>query len=83
MYRLKLTTRAKKELKSISIRHRLSLSNIFEEIKENPLIGKPLSRDLTERYTYRVGVYRIIYKINKSDKIISIITAGHRSKIYD
>ena len=36
MYRLKLTTRAKKELKSISIRHRLSLSNIFEEIKENP-----------------------------------------------
>ncbi|MBI2621543.1 MAG: type II toxin-antitoxin system RelE/ParE family toxin [Candidatus Levybacteria bacterium] len=82
MLRLKLTTRAKKELKNISYRHRLALSNIFEDIKENPDIGKPLTRELTGKYSYKIGVYRIVYKVNKKDKIILILTAGHRSTIY-
>ncbi len=51
MFRLKLTKRAKKELKNISQRHAVALANIFEEIKENPSIGKPLTRELTGRYS--------------------------------
>lgn len=82
MLKLKLTTRAKRELKDISYRHKLALSNIFEEIKEDPSIGKPLTRELTGRYSYKVGVYRIIYKVNKKDRIITIITAGHRATVY-
>ena len=83
MYKLKLTARAKGELKNISMLHREAISFVFEELKHDPLLGKPLTRDLTGRFSLRVGVYRIIYKINKKDKIITMLTAGHRANIYD
>ncbi len=82
MFRLKLTTKAKRELKNISHRHRIALSNIFEEIKDDPSIGKPLTRELTGRFSYKVSVFRIVYKANKKDRIITIITGGHRATVY-
>jgi len=82
MFRLKLTTRAKRELKNISRRHKLTLATIFEEIKDDPLIGKPLGKELSGKYSYKVSVFRIIYKVNENDKIITIITAGHRATVY-
>ena len=82
MFRLKLTTKAKRELKNISHRHKLALANIFEEVKDDPYLGKSLTRELTGKYSYKVGVYRIIYKVSKKDKVITIITAGHRATIY-
>lgn len=83
MFTIKLTARAKRELKNISKRHKESISLVFEDLGENPLIGKPLSRELTGRLSYRVGVYRIIYTFNMKDKIIIILTAGHRSTVYN
>ncbi len=82
MYQVKLTARAKKELNYISRLHLQALSEIFDDLKENPTIGKPLTRELKGRFSYRIGVYRIIYKINKKDKIIFILTAGHRASVY-
>lgn len=82
MFRLKLTARAKRELKNIPLRHKFAIADIFEEIKEDPNIGKPLARELTGRYSYKAGVYRIIYKVSKKDKTVTIITAGHRATIY-
>jgi len=80
--KIKLTARAKRELKNISKSHRLVLKEILNELKEDPYLGKPLTRELTRRYSYRIGVYRIIYKVSKKDKIIYIITAGHRATVY-
>ncbi len=82
MFKIKLTATARKELKQISKSHQLAMGEIFEEIKEYPHIGKPLSRELIQRFSYKVSVYRIIYTLNKKDKIITIITAGHRSIVY-
>ena len=82
MFRLKLTAKAKKELKTISYHHKNALAVVLEEIKDNPDIGKSLAKELTGKKTVRVGAYRIIYKINKKDKIITILTAGHRATIY-
>jgi len=83
MYKIKLTAKAKRELKDISKRSKESIGMIFEDFKEDPFLGKPLTRELTGKNSYQVGVYRIIYKIIKHDKIIQIITAGHRSTIYN
>lgn len=83
MYKIKLTARAKRELKNISKLHEEAISSIFEELKNDPLLGKPLTRELTGKFSLRVGVYRIVYKINKKDKIITILTAGHRATIYE
>lgn len=83
MFKIKITARAKKELKAISKLYGYSISEAIEEIKEDPFSGKPLTRELIRKFSYKVGSFRIIYKINKRDKIIHILTAGHRSVIYD
>ena len=82
MYRLHVSAKAKKELKELSKTRQLSIIEALQDIKDNPFGGRPLSRELSGRFSYRVGVYRIVYKVNKKDKVIIIITAGHRSNVY-
>lgn len=82
MFKIKLTARSKKQLKELSKSHQLVIGQIFEDLKENPLIGYPLGRELLGKFSYRVGVYRIIYKIHREDKLVSILSAGHPSKVY-
>lgn len=83
MYHITISPRAKKELKNIAKLYRKAIRNAIDELKETPFIGKPLSRELTGKYSYRIGVYRIIYTVNKPDKKINILTAGHRGTIYN
>lgn len=82
MYKLKLTGRAKKELKNLKKTHREAFATVLEELKEDPLTGKLLTRGLTNQYSLRVGLYRLIYRINKKDKIVIVLTAGHRATVY-
>jgi len=83
MYKLRVASKAEKEIKKISHPHQKAIILILAEIKEEPFSGKPLVRELTGRFSFRVGVYRIIYKVNKQDKIIDILTVGHRATVYD
>ena len=73
MYKLHIANKAKKELKKISHLHKLAILSALAEIREDPLMGKPLARELTGRFSFRVGVYRIIYKVNERDKIVEIL----------
>jgi len=82
MYRIFISPRAKKELKNISKLYKKAVAVAIDELKEDPLIGKPLTRELIKKYSYRIGVYRIIYIIHKRDKKVSILSIGHRSTIY-
>lgn len=83
MYNLRISAQATKKLKQISKRRRKAVVEALEEIKENPDLGKPLKRELTGKYSYKLGVYRIIYKISKKDKVVEIITVGHRVSVYN
>ena len=82
MYNIIVSAQAKKEHKRISKSYQEPLIIAFDEIKENPLAGKPLTRELTGRFSYKVGMFRIIYKVNEKDKIVQVITAGHRAIVY-
>ena len=82
MYKIIVSSNARRELKEISKSHQEAIVSALEEIKEDPLVGKPLTRELTGRFSYKVSVFRIIYKINKKDKIVYVLTAGHRSRVY-
>lgn len=83
MYRLYISNQAVKGLKQLKTKYQEAIISALEDIKEDPLIGKPLTRDLSGSFSYRVGVYRIIYKINLIDKIVLVITAGNRASIYN
>lgn len=82
MFKLLISVRAQKRIKLLKISHQEAILSALQEIKEDPLIGKPLTRELIGRFSYRVGIYRIIYQVNKQDKTIRILNAGHRATIY-
>lgn len=52
-------------------------------ISEHPELGKRLTGLLSDRWSYRVGDWRILYKIREAEVLILILTVGHRSKVYD
>lgn len=83
MYLIIVAPKAKKQLKPIRKIYQQAIDEALKEIKYNPLIGKSLTRELTGKYSYRIGVYRIIYKINNRDQKIYVISAGHRATIYE
>ena len=83
MFTLRIFSRAKRELKKIKLYYQKATIAALEDLQEDPFMGKPLSRELTGKYSYKVGVYRIMYKIKKRDKIVEIIDAGHRATVYE
>lgn len=82
MYCIIISPEAKKGLKTIAKIYRKAVAETIEALKDDPHLGKPLTRELTGRYAYKIHVYRIIYKINHRDKIVYILTTGHRGTIY-
>jgi mRNA interferase RelE/StbE len=83
MFQIRTTRKAKRRLKEIKISYQTQIINAFEEISEDPFQGKPLQDELAGQYCFQVGVYRIVYKINSEDQIVTILTAGHRATIYE
>jgi mRNA-degrading endonuclease RelE of RelBE toxin-antitoxin system len=51
------------------------------KIFSNPLVGEKLLGDLEGEFSLRVGMYRIIYFIDKDDNIW-IETVRHRKEVY-
>ena len=47
-------------------------------ISEHPELGKHLTGLLNDRCSYRVGDWRILYKIKKAAVLILILTIGQR-----
>lgn len=82
MYRLFIAPSSKKQFTSIKKIYQQGINSTLLELKENPYYGKALIKDLVGKFSFRVGVYRVIYKINEKDKIISILNIGHRATVY-
>lgn len=83
MYKLLISPKAEKSLKKLKIDHQKAMLEALGEISDDPFVGKPLTRELTGRFSLRVGVYRIIYSVNRKDKTVRVFTAGHRSTVYN
>lgn len=83
-YHVELTKAARRDL------HRLPTRVAFAVVEyiEGPLVmnphrvGKILRDDPTERRSARVGVHRIIYRIDDKIQVISVARIAHRTDIY-
>ena len=52
-------------------------------LSENPFQGKSLKHDFKGKYSFRVGTYRIIYKIIREKITVYIFDIGHRRDVYN
>ncbi|MBC8346261.1 MAG: type II toxin-antitoxin system RelE/ParE family toxin [Candidatus Marinimicrobia bacterium] len=83
MYRIILTRRAKKQIKSLPENVKIKVKGIFIGMKENPFIGDVKKLKVKHnRYRLRFGSYRIIFDLNKKDVTVFILTVRHRKDAY-
>lgn len=45
-------------------------------------VGKPLQRELTGYWSARRGAYRVIYRLNPNDSVVTVVRIEHRSDVY-
>lgn len=82
MHKLLYTEEAKKQISKLDNRLKVKIKEAVELIAQNPAIGKPLTRELKGRCSYRVGDYRIIYRIYHTEVVVLILAVGHRREVY-
>lgn len=79
----------KKSLKQLKKMDKQTSAMILGWIRKNldgcinpRLFGKSLTANLSEKWRYRVGSYRLISKIEDQRIVILILEVGHRRDIY-
>ena len=79
-YEIRLTKEAKKDIIKLTPKLREKLKTILTEtIVSNPFVGKKLSGDLEDFYSFRLTRKdRIVYTIDSQERIIYI----HRTKTH-
>lgn len=56
---------------------------INERLTVDPInLGEPLHHSLKGRRRLRVGDYRVVYRVNQSERTVVITEIGHRDNIY-
>lgn len=85
MYKIVLLSQAEKFYMKLfeSDRSRFDrINNALKSLQKDPTQGKPLKHTLKGKYSLRVGVYRIIYQVNKKIITVYVLDIGHRKHIY-
>jgi len=81
-YTIIYSKRFEKHFRKLPKNIQKQIINLIENLKHDPYIGKPLKFNLRGYWSLRIGNYRVIYKIDKQNKIITIYIVRHRRKVY-
>ena len=81
-YRLTLRQSAVKELESLPRRDLARVMSRIKVLADNPRppAGEKLSSQ--ERYRIRQGDYRILYEVDDSQQVVTVVKIGHRREVY-
>lgn len=82
-YRVLYTEEAARRIRRLDHAIKERIRKAVLRIAEHPELGKRLTGLLSDRWSYRVGDWRILYKIRRAEVIILILTVGHRREVYD
>jgi len=82
VYQVIVPPRVVKEISKLDKRYRQAFGAGIDSLSTNPLVGKKLDSPFVYLRSLRVGVYRIVYQVNKQNETIYVSTAGHRGKVY-
>lgn len=83
MWMVRLSRQASKFIEAISGKHREQLESGLSVLAEDPFSGKPLKGDLKGYWSFRVGIYRMIYTIQRNEVIVEVLRIHHRKEVYD
>lgn len=85
-WQIEMTDTARKQLLRLDHRVQAEVVRYLREriaAGEDPRrFGSPLRRDLTGLWKYRVMDYRVVCDIQDDKKVVLVVYASHRSKVY-
>ena len=81
-YRLKLTEKTAALIRSLHPAIKKKIRAGIEIIMHNPQQGKHLRQELAGLCSFRVGKFRIVYRI-ASKTVIELVAVGPRKTIYE
>ena len=83
LYRLVFTRTARKDYEAIRDAKLLKrINSILEDLKSNPLLGKPLHGEFAECRSIKTFSFRLIYRVEKHDVVITVLRIQHRRESY-
>jgi mRNA interferase RelE/StbE len=83
-YKIEVTPRAKRDLKTLSVRARQRVADQIDALRNNPRPqGCRKLKGREDFYRIRVGDYRVIYQIEDKVLLILIVRNGDRQEIYE
>ncbi len=85
MYEVKLSSSALKIYLKANSTLSKKLRKCFLYLENNPYESnniKILTGKFMNLYRYRIGDYRVIYEINKTQKVVHILSIKHRKDVY-
>ena len=81
-YKIRILPSAEKEIRSLERVHRIRVVRAIKKLARDPRPPgcQKLSRE--DHFRIRVGMYRIVYRIEGDLLIVEIIKVGHRREVY-
>ena len=83
MWTVKISEQASRFYAALQGKEQRRLAAAFDVLQREPRSGKPLKGELKGYWSYRVGVYRVIYMIEASDIVVYILRVQHRKEVYE
>lgn len=56
--------------------------SVLESLGRDPFQGKALKGQLRGMLSYRVGSYRILYRVERSELVVLVLDIGDRREVY-
>jgi mRNA interferase RelE/StbE len=82
-WRLVLAAPAVRDLDRLPEKAAAAVVGSFETIAGDPTrVGKPLRLGLQGLWSARRGPYRVIYAVDREERLLTVVAIGHRSEVY-
>ena len=81
IYRVLYTEQAARRIARLDRAVKERIRRAIERLSEHPELGKRLTGILSDRWSYRAGDWRILYRVRKSELLILVLTVGHRREV--
>ena len=78
--RVLVTARFEKDCGALPRGVRDRVEEVWPRIGEAPILGKRLSGRLAGKWAWRLGEYRVIYRVEGD--VVTLTGAGHRREVY-
>ena len=82
-YQVKITPFAISAAKKISPELRKAAKAAMKELAQNPYLGKEFQAELSGFWSYKFLRYRIVFKIDATEKNVFVWAISHRRDIYE